>query len=762
MGDSFDPYYRWLGIPPREQPPNLYRLLGITVFEEDADVIDAAANRQMAHLRTYQTGPHGVFSQQLLNEVAAARVTLLSPGKKAAYDELLRHELSVAGAQRAPFAELGDGEGRASSAIPDAAVSTAMAQAPASPASPRRWSLTTAIGIGLGLLILAGATAVWLAQKAPAPPVVGQQVPRPRPVPSARPVPAGQPSVKTPPAGQYTLEIDWPKRLRKGGTLQVDGRPVPLPPQGPIALRVPQGEHMVVASRPGFKPFRWQVHMAEDAVARSTPEWLPLTGGPAGSSSPKTSAAPEVVSSSAKTPPVPQAGSVAIPAPTEANPPETPGSPPGLLPVPSKESRDALAAQIEELYKLSEIRDDAQRRSVAHELYALAGQTTNASDERFALFQQVVELAADCCDFSLMVQGIDALADEYAIDLPAVQAWAWQRLAEATDQPDERTAVANGFASLLAAESAGQDASGTAGRIASLWDIAARSSQGSELKSLVESRRRELAASPPVPGGAGEAQKTDPEIDAILREGWNLARQRKNREAGEKLLEAARWNRDDIRARFSLGLLEALVGKAPARAEEHFGLCVDVADDHVPSLNNHAITEVREGLYRQAIRDWNAVLAVGPPPKEVVQNVGRFVWQAQNRRLAVPVTLSRPVKELWEKVQAGAAGYSFDPRHGYLYMPYTGPGANLVGWSDPSAYHDNTCILCDGKGVVPCPHRGCVHGTVRVPKTRIVGRVPATGAPITENYTAKEPCPTCQGRGVVDCPFCQSGIDSGL
>ena len=48
MGNSFDPYYRWLGIPPDEQPPDQYRLLGVKRFEEDPDVIEAAADRQMA------------------------------------------------------------------------------------------------------------------------------------------------------------------------------------------------------------------------------------------------------------------------------------------------------------------------------------------------------------------------------------------------------------------------------------------------------------------------------------------------------------------------------------------------------------------------------------------------------------------------------------------------------------------------------------------------------------------------------------------
>lgn len=90
MSDApFDPYYMWLGIPPEDQPPNLYRLLGIAVFEQNLDVIDAAAHRQISHLRTYAIGPKSELSQELLNEVASARATLLNPARKAEYDQAL-------------------------------------------------------------------------------------------------------------------------------------------------------------------------------------------------------------------------------------------------------------------------------------------------------------------------------------------------------------------------------------------------------------------------------------------------------------------------------------------------------------------------------------------------------------------------------------------------------------------------------------------------------------------------------------------------
>jgi outer membrane biosynthesis protein TonB len=93
MAPSFDPYYKWLGIPPEDQPPNYYRLLGIINFESDPDVIQSAADQRMAHLRTYQTGKFADYSQRLLNEVSAARICLLNATKKAAYDEQLQAAL---------------------------------------------------------------------------------------------------------------------------------------------------------------------------------------------------------------------------------------------------------------------------------------------------------------------------------------------------------------------------------------------------------------------------------------------------------------------------------------------------------------------------------------------------------------------------------------------------------------------------------------------------------------------------------------------
>jgi hypothetical protein len=106
MAQEFDPYYTWLGIPPSERPADHYRLLGVPRFETNADVISNAADARMAFVRTFQTGPKGKYTQQILNELAAARTTLLQQERKSAYDQQLKATVAAreAGAAVLPVA----------------------------------------------------------------------------------------------------------------------------------------------------------------------------------------------------------------------------------------------------------------------------------------------------------------------------------------------------------------------------------------------------------------------------------------------------------------------------------------------------------------------------------------------------------------------------------------------------------------------------------------------------------------------------------
>lgn len=136
MSENFDAYHVWLGIPPAEQPAHHYRLLGLQLFESNPDVIDHAADRQMAHLRSLQAGRHSQESQQLLNEVSAARCCLLDPAQKERYDDDLRKlQCPVSPPVELPIKE---------------SLAT-----PAAPSKQKNFSLETAKIIGGGILGIA-------------------------------------------------------------------------------------------------------------------------------------------------------------------------------------------------------------------------------------------------------------------------------------------------------------------------------------------------------------------------------------------------------------------------------------------------------------------------------------------------------------------------------------------------------------------------------------------------------------------------------
>lgn len=178
MTTDFDPYQQWLGIGPHERPPSHYRLLGLQPFESDPGVIQAAADQRMIYVRTFQTGPKSVYTQQLLNELAGAKLCLLDPTARASYDAGLER-LEAAAQATAPAA----GQEQPAAA-PDAAASVAH---PASAPEPeqvlqeqeqeedyderlftRTWFLMLVVGstaiiaglaIGLGILIAKRRTA---------------------------------------------------------------------------------------------------------------------------------------------------------------------------------------------------------------------------------------------------------------------------------------------------------------------------------------------------------------------------------------------------------------------------------------------------------------------------------------------------------------------------------------------------------------------------------------------------------------------------
>jgi len=172
----FDPYHKWLGIPKEQRPPTYYQLLGIVAEEEDREVIEEAAMRQTAHLRNYQAGANARECARLLTEVAQARLTLLNPAKRQAYDAKLAAstikkssdqtgiKTALQASATAPqalevnaFAELGE-----PSTPPSPTGSRTRLDAIQKPRKPLPWVIIASGGIGvlailvIGLLFLGG------------------------------------------------------------------------------------------------------------------------------------------------------------------------------------------------------------------------------------------------------------------------------------------------------------------------------------------------------------------------------------------------------------------------------------------------------------------------------------------------------------------------------------------------------------------------------------------------------------------------------
>lgn len=87
---AFDPYESWLGIPADRRPPTHYDLLGLSLFESEAETIEQAALRRMSRVRQHQLGPHSDLSQEILAELARARLILMDPDRRADYDAKIR------------------------------------------------------------------------------------------------------------------------------------------------------------------------------------------------------------------------------------------------------------------------------------------------------------------------------------------------------------------------------------------------------------------------------------------------------------------------------------------------------------------------------------------------------------------------------------------------------------------------------------------------------------------------------------------------
>ncbi len=314
----FDAYHELLGIAPAEQPPTLYRLLGVTPFESTASVIERAADRQLAHLRTLQVGKHQADSQRLLNEVMRAKQTLLNDEERAKYNAQLKKQLATAAQQQPAYSQQQPAYSqqqpvakplKIAQALPLAQVplakqiSVAPVVAPAAPEQPlnnplniasqpaarsqkaRKQSSNTLLIGGVVGVVLAGLAVVGVliamtggnakptpvAQKPGLPATAPPSIPNPPPAITPKPMlpmdpPKVEPAVVTP----------APEPIPPPTPTPVEPRPVENPPVAPVPVEpMPVAPALVPAPTPAPPANDFSKERAEVAAARDALQTLP-------------------------------------------------------------------------------------------------------------------------------------------------------------------------------------------------------------------------------------------------------------------------------------------------------------------------------------------------------------------------------------------------------------------------------------------------------------------------------------------------------
>ena len=397
MSEQFDPYRKWLGIPPDEQPPHHYRLLGLVPFESDSEVIATAADGRMALLKQFQNGPYSAYSQQLLNEVAAARLCLLNPEKRSAYDAELRRTLSNASLKKPaapakapvlpeikidvePVRRTGTARRGKGSAVAEKPLSN---QAEATPAtkdvSPRPiWMKPVLIGSAALLLAGVAVLGVW---------AFGGRGE------------GGRPSAQ---AGNRT------EQLPAGSNGAVKANGARLQPAGNAK---PNGSQK--AGEVNGSPGDASSAVAQPLQPRTLEDLLDPAAGP--TVEPKPPAATDGSGEPKKSEPADEPKPE--PPAEESTTPVAATAADGRAAVPDAAAQQAAERQIREVFKkeFAEAKNSEARAALAETLLGQARQPDNTPDQRFMLYRLAIGLLIEAGEYQKAFTAIDEMGGHFTI-----------------------------------------------------------------------------------------------------------------------------------------------------------------------------------------------------------------------------------------------------------------------------------------------------------------------------------------------------------
>ncbi len=430
MAAPFDPYLKWLGIPPKHQPPNAYRLLGVELFESDADVIDNAADQRMAHLRNFAGGQHSEWSQKILNEIATARVRLLNTEQKTAYDEVLRNQLE---AQKRPAVRAVARPEPRVKAAPVAktvpvidALKTETHRPVAIVADSKQrslWMYLAAIAGGVLVVIIVLAFVVSrnyddeIASDDRRPDRAANGDTRPDNAPADDPIeeqiPPDEPPIAKPPQEdpKTLLVLNWPEDQRHNARVLIDDSSMPVPATGNVEYPLSPGAHVVIMLRPGYETIRSRVSLRPGDRHDFQPVWQQT----------QVAAVPETPK---ENPPPDE--------PPKENPPPDSSTSKKLLP-PDADTKRKKIKEIRYIYKqdFADADNAAGKLALAKQLSHDGEGTINDPASRFVLFETAIKLATEGGDLNRALAIIDRIDRLYAVDALGMKAAALSTVAKA-------------------------------------------------------------------------------------------------------------------------------------------------------------------------------------------------------------------------------------------------------------------------------------------------------------------------------------------
>ncbi|MCP4594303.1 MAG: FHA domain-containing protein [bacterium] len=93
-----DPYSEFLDLPAGERPPHHYQLLEVEIFCAQRERIEHAVRKQFRRIKPYQEHPDVKMReaiQDVMTQIAQARVVLGDPARKEVYDRELAERLEI-------------------------------------------------------------------------------------------------------------------------------------------------------------------------------------------------------------------------------------------------------------------------------------------------------------------------------------------------------------------------------------------------------------------------------------------------------------------------------------------------------------------------------------------------------------------------------------------------------------------------------------------------------------------------------------------